>query len=483
MRILGYVRLSSLTEESTSPTRQREIIEKTCAARDWQLIDVIQDIDVSASKKRLDRPGIRELRERIKAGEADAVMVWRLDRIARSVVDFGTLLDDGMQIVSATEPLDLTSSMGRAMAEVLQVFAAMESANIGTRVAGAVKFMRQNGRFPGGIVPFAYWPAPNPNGPGRILRPHPPEAAIVREVADRIIEGESLTKIVADLDRRAVPTSRSALRLAEMAGRPTEGLDRGTWRLSGVRQVWTADYLLGRATENGELVRDSNGIPAQVFEPVLDLATLTRLRARLGNPRKSEAASTPRRTRAARLLSGVAHCAYCERRMYVGTANGKPTYRCPQGGPPGSCPGVRVNADVVEEFVVDRYLAVVGRNPEVEWVDEVTDPGTAADLAEAESAIQETLGALGSDDADVPSLMRRLEALKEHRAELRSRPATVRTTARPTGRTLAEAWAAQTDVDRRRALLLEGIDSVAVASAVARGNVFDAERVAINWLS
>lgn len=149
MRIIGYVRLSRASrEESTSVVRQREIIRKTCAARDFELVDIVEDVDVSATKTRLDRPGLIEVRRRIRAGEADAVMVWRLDRIARSVVDFGVLLDDGLDIISATEPLDTASPMGRAMAEVLQVFARLEAKTIGLRISASQEHLRRSAGSP-----------------------------------------------------------------------------------------------------------------------------------------------------------------------------------------------------------------------------------------------------------------------------------------------------------------------------------------------
>lgn len=80
-------------------------------------MDIVGDVDVSASKRRLNRPGLNRVRQMLRDGEADALLVWRLDRLARSVIDFGTLLDEGVQVISATEPLDTTSAMGRAMAE------------------------------------------------------------------------------------------------------------------------------------------------------------------------------------------------------------------------------------------------------------------------------------------------------------------------------------------------------------------------------
>ncbi len=485
MKVIGYARLSSLSEESTSIARQREIITLTASTRGWQLVDIIEDGGVSASKARLDRPGLARVRASIAAGDADAVVVWRLDRMARSVVDFGTLLDEGLQIVSATEPLDTTSSMGRAMAEILQVFAAMESRAISARVSNSFEYLRKEGRFPGGRVPYGYWPAPNPDGAGRVLRVHPPESALVREIAERILGGESLTKIVDDLRSRDLATGGSEFRRAEMAALPTEGLSKGTWRLSALKLVMTADSLLGRVTSHGKLVNDADGAPLQAFEPILDLATLTLLRKRLGNPRDRNAPKGEPKVRAARLLSGVAFCAYCEKRLYVGTANGRPTYRCPdpvrETHPSGS---VRVSAELLEQHVASRFLAAVGDAIEVELIEVVSDPGVAAELAEVEAALRETAARFTDPDADRPALLLRLDTLQAREATLQATPSTIETISRPTGRTYAEAWHAEAeDTDRQREVLLGALDHVAVSSAVSRGSVFDPSRAVIRWNS
>src|SRR4051794_36125210 len=131
MRAVAYLRISRDTDDSTSIARQRQITKQYAKGRDWTIVETVEEVDVSASKRRLDRPGLTRVRELVAAGDAEAVLVWRLDRLARSVVDMGTLLDEGLQVVSCTEPLDTTTPMGRAMVEILQVFAALESSTIG----------------------------------------------------------------------------------------------------------------------------------------------------------------------------------------------------------------------------------------------------------------------------------------------------------------------------------------------------------------
>ena len=85
-RVVGYARLSRETADCTSVARQRQIIESHAQSREWELFATIDDVDVdvSASKRRRDRPGLARVRAMIAAHEADAVTVWHLDRLARS---------------------------------------------------------------------------------------------------------------------------------------------------------------------------------------------------------------------------------------------------------------------------------------------------------------------------------------------------------------------------------------------------------------
>lgn len=496
-RVLGYARLSSGSDESTSIARQHEIITKHAASRGWDLIEIIEDPVASASKLRLNRPGLTRVRKAIASGEASAVVVWRLDRIARSVVDFGTLLDEGVSIVSATEPLDTTTPMGRAMAEILQVFAAMEARAISIRISGSVDYLKRNRRFPGGVVPFGYDTAPNPDGAGRVLVVNRAEAAIVREVADRIIGDQTVHSISMDLNRRKVPTTRSNYRRATIAGKPTDGLETGRWTSSAIQMIWTSDNLLGRVAHKGDFVRDPDGLPAAIWEPVLDLETLTRIRAHTRNPRDwhartaLELAINPdavvertaqRRRRAARLLSGVAYCAHCDSKMHVNSYGAKPVYACSRIND-STCSAPRMTAEIAERMVEERFLAIVGDHPELEQVETVTDPGTREELAVVEATIGETSAAFANRDADRGALLARLDALQARRETLNAIPSSITVEARPTGRSYREAYSEEETVAGRRRVLLASMDHVTISSlapgAARKGQ--HPERLSIVW--
>lgn len=182
MRAAIYVRLSRETDETTSPERQRAaceaLCEALCEARGWDVIAVEEDIDVSGFSRGLDRPGLQRVLTRV--AELDVIVFFKIDRLARSTVDFAEIMrlaeHQSVALASATEPLDLTSSMGRAMAKVIAVFAELESDTIGMRVSSAHEHLRREGHYTGGRVRYGYMVVPNPNGAGKVLAVNEDEA-------------------------------------------------------------------------------------------------------------------------------------------------------------------------------------------------------------------------------------------------------------------------------------------------------------------
>lgn len=453
-RVIGYARLSDTSEASTSIARQIQLIQETAKARGYALTGIEVDDGVSASKARLDRLGLQRVRDALALGRADAVLVWRLDRLARSVGDISTLLDEGLVPISATEAIDASSTMGRAMVEIAQVFAGMESRAIGERVAASVAHLRANGRYAGGTVPYGYATAPNPNGAGRVLVVEEVEAAIVQEAAARVLRGESLYAVVLDFNARAIPTRRGA-----------------TWSIQAFRQILTSDTTLGRVRHRGALLRDDSGLPLQVWASVLDPEVWHALRVHL----KASPIVAPRRRRS-RLLSGLAKCAKCGAVLYIKTNGaGVAAYACTQRSNGRECPGVSIGADGLEEYVTARFLAEVGSLAVYDRVDE--GPDTAA-LADVERAIADTLAAMGEDHADVAALAARLVSLKGRRAELRGTAADHSVSLIPSGATFAQAWDGA-DLVERQNMLATNVAVLVVAKGRRGAHGVDVDRITL----
>jgi len=475
-----YLRLSQSDDASTSIARQERDLREYADREGWDVVAVLTDDGISGRKA---RANAGEALRMIRDGEVDVLAVWKFDRWSRqglaAVADLIGALDTRPEarFVALRDGLRSEQPAWRIIASVLAEVARMEADNTATRVRSSIAALRRDGRFPGGVVPFGYRPAPAPDGPGRILVVDPGEAAIVREVADRLLTGlESLVAISLDLNARGVPATRSAARSARLAGRPVEGLATGTWRTSQLTDTWSSEHLLGRVTHKGAIVRGEDGMPVQVWEPILDLDTALRLRARL-----TPATLRPRRVRAARLLSGLAYCGHCGGKLYVKHAGGGDIYYgCSASAQGVDCPMPRIKADSLDEYVVAQTLATDGAKPHRHEVTAARASDAAASLVEVEAAIQEATGALASDDADVPALVTLLASLKARRGELRDVPDVIETTVVPSGMTIAEAYAAAETADQQRAWLVDaGVDHVTVAVRERRGRTFDPTRVRI----
>lgn len=422
-RAVLYLRLSESSDDSTSIVRQEADLRLRAEREGAEVTEVLVDDGLSGGYSRAKSDRALDL---IRSGGADLLLVWKFDRWSRQGLGAVAALIEALDanpkavFIADRDGLVSTQPAWRIIAAVLAEVARMERENTKARVLSSLAHLRTSGRYAGGQRPYGYVSADNPAGPGRILVVDPAEAAIVREAASRVLSGETPYAVAHDLNARGIP-SKSGKR----------------WSAYVLRTLLQADALVGRVTHRGELVRDADGLPAEVWEPVLDLDSWHRLRALLSRD-KTSGAPEPRRRRA-RLLSGLLACAHCGSAMYVRTdGKGIASYNC-QAKADGyrECVGVAVAADRIEAHVTDLFLSQVGHLEVMERVEEDLDD---AALADVERAISETAAAMADDDADVVALASRLSTLKARRAELRDRPAERKVSIVPTGETFAQAW-------------------------------------------
>src|SRR6476659_10139673 len=141
---------------------QREACEayiKIQAHEGWRLIPGRYD-DGAFSGASLDRPALQQLLAEVRAGNIDIVLVYKVDRLTRSLADFAKLIElfdvHGVSFVSVTQSLNTTSSMGRLTLNVLLSFAQFERELIGERVRDKIAASKRKGLWVGGPVPLGY---------------------------------------------------------------------------------------------------------------------------------------------------------------------------------------------------------------------------------------------------------------------------------------------------------------------------------------
>ena len=149
MRVTGYARVSTNEQgqNGASLPAQRSAIEAECERRGWELVEIIEDAGYSA--RNLNRPGIQAVLKALKAGETEALLVARLDRLSRSTLDFARLVErsqrKGWAIVVLDIGVDLTTPHGRLVAGVLASVAQWERELIGQRTKDAMAARKAEG--------------------------------------------------------------------------------------------------------------------------------------------------------------------------------------------------------------------------------------------------------------------------------------------------------------------------------------------------
>lgn len=196
MRAIGYARVSSEQQgaDGLGMQAQQTCIETECARRGWTLTGI--ESDVASGKSRKGRDGLERAIAAIEAGQADVLVVCKLDRLARSLVDFAMLLErfraNGWQLVVLDLGVDMTTPTGEMVASIMAALAQWERRIIGERTRTALAQAKANGKVLGRREGF---------------RESPPETiALIKEL--RFGAKLSLRAIAAELDRRGVDSPR-----------------------------------------------------------------------------------------------------------------------------------------------------------------------------------------------------------------------------------------------------------------------------------
>jgi site-specific DNA recombinase len=219
----------------------------------WRLIGDRFD-DGAFSGASLDRPALQELLTEVRAGKIDIIVVYKVDRLTRSLADFAKLVElfdqHSVSFVSVTQSFNTTSSMGRLTLNVLLSFAQFEREVIGERVRDKISASKAKGIWVGGSVPLGYASV------NKRLVVVPQEAETVRLIFRRYLELGSIRDLVEDLDRKGIRTRRQILAAGQVRG----GIRFGVGPLA---------HLLRNRFYIGEVVYHGAIHPGEQ-EPILD---------------------------------------------------------------------------------------------------------------------------------------------------------------------------------------------------------------------
>ena len=170
----------------------------------WSALPDLYD-DGGYSGGNTDRPGLKSLLADIEAGKVDIVVVYKIDRLTRSLADFARIVEvfekHDCSFVSVTQSFNTTGSMGKLMLNVLLSFAQFEREVTGERIRDKIAASKARGMWMGGMPPLGYDP---PNDGTRTLRVNEPEAGQVRHIFNRYLELGSVHALQRDLEERGI---------------------------------------------------------------------------------------------------------------------------------------------------------------------------------------------------------------------------------------------------------------------------------------
>jgi site-specific DNA recombinase len=253
-----YTRKSTehnLDLEFNSLDAQREACEayiKSQGHEGWRLVPDRYD-DGGLSGASLDRPALEQLLADVRAGKINIVVVYKVDRLTRSLADFAKLVElfeeYGVSFVSITQSFNTTSSMGRLTLNVLLSFAQFEREVIGERVRDKIAASKRKGLWVGGPVPLGY------RCIDKKIEIVPEEAEAVRTIFALYLELGSMGALLTELDRRGIKTKATVRR----DGRKSGGIRFGVGSLA---HLLKNRFYIGEITYRGEVYRGEH-------EPIL----------------------------------------------------------------------------------------------------------------------------------------------------------------------------------------------------------------------
>ncbi|GAA2924340.1 hypothetical protein GCM10011428_46520 [Streptomyces violaceus] len=377
-RALGAVRLSYLTEVTTSPGRQRTSIQLCARQLGFTLIAEASDLGVSARKTSpFERPSLSSWLQR--PDEYEAIVWSHVDRAVRSVVHMSELIEWSQQrsttlvfgMPEEPQPLVVTpQASGDAVRRCMRLAyaAEQETRAISARLTSAHEVLRATGRYGGGLVPFGYKKAPHPSGIGWCLAPDPETVTVVRAIVDDVHSGLSLVAIAHKLETSGVLVPRD--RHAHLQGRPTGGrrhgrdFERFRWTAGSLSKILRTPALMGHRVHKGKTVRDAEGAPVLIGPPLLAEEEFQALQDVLS----TRSNGVHPKHRETSLLIRVAHCAGCGGRMYFAArqAYAYGDYACRAAARGTTCPApAAIRADWLDEYTVSRYREAFATDGEV----------------------------------------------------------------------------------------------------------------------
>lgn len=392
LRAVIYTRISLDRDgEGEANERQEDACRALCAMRGWTVVEVVEDISISAYKD-VERPGWAAVLEMMKNGECDIVVAWKMDRVTRTVAGLLDIIkvtrQTGVAFATTDGMLDLTTPTGKAVATILATVAELEVELKVERQLAANKQRREKGEpWTSGWLTFGY------DREGNIVER---QAELIRQGAKDFLAGKPLTQIARDWDASGQ--------------KPRSG---GAWHGTSVRDILKNPRVAGYVT----YYKEATGHIGQ-WEPILDEETHALIVARLADPERRQGGSK-HGPKPQNLLTQIATCGVCGELVHGSGKDGRgnPAYRCSKSH---TCtPRARADALVVGAFSMAAQAMLPGLLLSIPK--EGVDPVVLAELKEQHEKLDELADSFAAGTISMTFAQRAEAGIQQKIQELEGR--------------------------------------------------------------
>lgn len=348
-----YTRKSTnegLDQDFTTLDNQREAAESYITSQKsegWIILPDRYD-DGGYTGANIDRPALQRLIADIKEGKINCVVVYKVDRLSRSLLDFVQLLElfekHNVTFISVTQAFNTNSSMGRLTLNILLSFAQFEREIISERVKDKMGAARKKGKWLGGRTILGY----DLDKANHKLVINKKGAKLVREIFDLYLKEKSLMSVAKILNERGHRTKQ----YTSKAGITYGGIK---FKTTNIHLILNNVLYIGKVKYGGELYPGMQEaiISDDVFNEAQAILASNTIERR-----------KPEKTKNVGLLNGILRCKSCNCAMtYTYTKKGQCKYQyyaCMNAKKRGysNCPTRSVNAQVIEDAVIDNLQAI-----------------------------------------------------------------------------------------------------------------------------
>lgn len=456
-----YARISSDREwDGLGVARQIQDCKRLAERKGWQVAGPYVDNDVSAWSGRK-RPQYGQILEDLETGVINGLLVYDLDRLHRQPSELESFIELCQRlrltnVASVSGDIDLTRADGQFHARILAAVAKKESDDKSRRIRRKHEEIAANGKVSGGgSRPYGY------EADRRHVRPA--EAAVIVECAQRVLAGEGIRSIAADLNERGVPSATG-----------------GRWSPQSLTRMLKSARISGQREHHGEIVA------AAEWDGIISVEDGAAIRALLTSPDRRTNKSVRRY-----LLSGLLVCSHCGERLVARPrSGGQRRYACAKGPGFSGCGKTYIDADSVERFVREAVMYRLD-SKELKRAQEQRQRETPdaqrwlAEMESAEAQMVELATAYGNRELT-------LAELKAARAPIEQRLTAARKQLERVSRSsvldgyignserLRAEWDSL-DLSQQRAIVSQVVDAVTVGPGRRGYNRFDESRLTPRW--